>query len=62
MKISVGKLRKVIKEVLEEEEKKKHTCEECGKSLTQRDKASYESEGGKGWPAVCEDCAEDAAY
>ena len=35
------------------------TCEECGKVLTPSDKASYESEGGTGYPRVCEDCAEE---
>ena len=33
-------------------------CEECGRSLTATDKKAYELEGGSGYPAVCEYCAE----
>jgi hypothetical protein len=59
MKIKVSQLKKVIREVLEEAGQ--HKCEECGKVLSVQDKSSYETEGGEGWPSVCEDCAEDAA-
>ena len=33
-------------------------CAQCGKNLTPEDKQSYELEGGKGYPEVCERCAE----
>lgn len=33
-------------------------CEECKRPLTEQDQRSYEAEGGEGYPAVCEDCAE----
>ncbi len=33
-------------------------CADCGKVMTDRDRDSYESEGGEGWPETCENCAE----
>lgn len=33
-------------------------CECCGKPLRKRDRLAYESEGGEGWPAMHELCAE----
>jgi len=36
-------------------------CEDCGVILQPSDKAAYRANGGSGWPAVCEDCAEMAA-
>jgi len=41
-----------------ESETEKPKCEECKRMLTEKDKRQYESEGGKGYPRVCEDCAE----
>lgn len=37
---------------------KRPECPDCTMTMTPRDKAVFECEGGTGWPRICEDCAE----
>lgn len=41
------------------EKKSGPKCPECGKNMSDKDKKEYEAEGGKGYPRICTNCAEE---
>jgi len=42
-------------------ESEEHTCDSCGDAILAREAELFQANGGDGFPACCEDCAEVSA-